>query len=263
MIMADNVRFPENGNEYIRNTQQYYNKRFGSQDVNHSELTWDEKVRWNSIKKEIEEYKSENNLSSVTILDFGCGRGWLSNLLNSYGTVTGIDLADEAIKKAKQKYPGIEFINANAASENPPELANRMYDIVVSSEVIEHVSDQKAYFANLTGYVKKGGMLVLTTPNRKWFNEWFAGERESYKQPYEYWLTSEDLIKLAAGSFIKVKVTSFYSEWLFNFKSKVARSVFANRYTRKIALLTGSFDKWIKSLNSKGYGLYLMLRAIR
>src|SRR5688572_16946056 len=206
--MADKVKFSASGNEYVRNTQEYYNKRFGSEIEQDSELTWDEKVRWESIKKEIELYKSENKLGDISILDFGCGRGWISNLLSKYGTVTGIDLADEAIKSAKLKYPGIEFISVNAASENHGELINRTFDIVVSSEVIEHVSDQKAYYSNLSRYVKKGGMLVLTTPNGKWYKEWFAGERESYKQPYEFWLTSDDLLKLTGEAFENIRVNS-------------------------------------------------------
>jgi SAM-dependent methyltransferase len=51
-----------------------------------------------------------NTQPPSTILDAGCGNGWLSNLLTTHGySVMGCDISTELIKLANQNYPHINF----------------------------------------------------------------------------------------------------------------------------------------------------------
>src|SRR3981081_2576418 len=43
-------------------------------------------------------------LQSPHIVELGCGSGWLANELSTRGTVTGVDLADEVLARAQQRW---------------------------------------------------------------------------------------------------------------------------------------------------------------
>ena len=140
-----------------------------------------------------EAIKSMHDLQDCpTILDAGCGRGWMTHALGSLGNVLGVDLS---VDLAKRFYSHCSFQRGNLAKEI---LTGHTFDVVVSSEVIEHLStdDQKAYISNLTGSLRMNGYLVLTTPNKPKALELFAALPRARKQPIENWLTQYELIKL-------------------------------------------------------------------
>ena len=102
-------------------------------------------------------------LGHPKILDFGCGIGWFAGRLTALGSVTGIDLSDEAIARARATVPNVDFIAGNLFQVNLP--ANH-FDIVVSHEVLSHVDNQQQYVARAAMVLKPGGHLILTTSNK-------------------------------------------------------------------------------------------------
>jgi len=135
-------------------------------------------------------------LERPRILDFGCGTGWFSEKLSMYGPVTGIDLSDEVIAEARRRAPHIEYI---AADFFEAKLPDRDFDLVVSQDVVAHVTDQPGYIALAARVLKRGGHLVITTTNR------FVVERMDLpSQPpahIERWLTMRYLRKLIRPHF--------------------------------------------------------------
>jgi len=79
------------------------------------------------------------------------------------------------------------------------------YDIVVSSEVIEHFSleDQRIYIRKAHDLLKEAGYLVLTTPNKPKVENLVKGLSISREQlqPIENWLDKESLCLLLAPYF--------------------------------------------------------------
>jgi 2-polyprenyl-3-methyl-5-hydroxy-6-metoxy-1,4-benzoquinol methylase len=142
------------------------------------------------------------------ILDLGCGRGWLAPLLSAFGSVTGVDFSPEGIAMARREYgPHAEFLPADPADATlglPPE---RRFDVVVSSEVIEHVEDQGRYVDLVLRLLKPGGWLLLTTPNGNVFDE-FCRHRRQFQtlQPIEKWLTPARLSQLLRAKGFEVKL---------------------------------------------------------
>ena len=108
---------------------------------------------------------SRRPLEGKSALDVGCGAGLLAEPLDRLGAkVTAIDAAPELIAVARDHAArqGLEIdYRANAVED----LDGR-FDLVTSLEVIEHVTDPQAFVAALARRLAKGGLMILSTPNR-------------------------------------------------------------------------------------------------
>ncbi|AYU83232.1 3-demethylubiquinone-9 3-methyltransferase [Leishmania donovani] len=116
------------------------------------------------------------------VLDVGCGGGILAeSLARIGGTVTGIDACAESIEVAEKRRQQLEanFIASSQAFNWPQRLSyrhvslfdvveqeKRQFDVVVASEVIEHVSDARAFLQALCEATKPGGLLFLSTMDK-------------------------------------------------------------------------------------------------
>ncbi len=101
----------------------------------------------------------------VSILDCGAGEGALSARLSDLGhDVTSIDIDQESFKCNKSKFTKINFDDP-FEFDHFVKTNNNKFDVVLSTEVIEHIEDQWGYVRQLRKMLKPGGFLVITTPN--------------------------------------------------------------------------------------------------
>jgi SAM-dependent methyltransferase len=106
-------------------------------------------------------------------LDLGCGTGYGVALLAGAGaTADGADSSPAAIAYATKHYgaTGIRFFVADLVKPLPKEFAPQSYDLVVSSEVLEHVVDPFAYVRGMADSAVDDGVCFVGTPNRLWSN---------------------------------------------------------------------------------------------
>jgi len=103
------------------------------------------------------------SLSRPHIVELGCGNGWLAEKLATYGPVTGVDIADEAIAEARRRVPSGMFHAGDALSLDLPAEA---FDVVVTLEMFSHVPSQLRFVQLMARVLKKGGYLILATQNR-------------------------------------------------------------------------------------------------
>ncbi|MCB9847861.1 MAG: class I SAM-dependent methyltransferase [Phycisphaeraceae bacterium] len=97
------------------------------------------------------------------VLDCATGTGPGAAMLAAQGMgVTGVDVSEDAIRFARRRYPGIEFVRASAMSLPFPDGA---FDAVVSIETIEHCADPVAALRELARVCSPDGALCLTTPD--------------------------------------------------------------------------------------------------
>lgn len=105
--------------------------------------------------------------SSLKILDIGSGDGVLSWLIykKTKSQVTGIDTDKLSLKLAKNKFKQLE-IKAKFKKANAYKLPfkKNSFDLVVSAEVIEHLSNTKKYLSEITRVLKPKGKAIITTP---------------------------------------------------------------------------------------------------
>ena len=102
------------------------------------------------------------------MLDYGCGDGTLIALLHEEGVapavVVGADLDDDQVLDCRARLgqlPGVRF--ERIADLDGPEH-DAAYDVVVCTEVLEHVVDVDAILNSLSAHVRADGTLVVSVP---------------------------------------------------------------------------------------------------
>ncbi|MBI4849263.1 MAG: sulfatase-like hydrolase/transferase [Nitrospirae bacterium] len=101
------------------------------------------------------------------VLDLGCGEGYGCLMLSDDAdSVTGIDIADEAIRHASIKYrrENLKFIQGSM-SDIPIE-GQYLFDIIISFEALEHITEQDDLLREVKRLLKKDGMFIVSTPNK-------------------------------------------------------------------------------------------------
>jgi 2-polyprenyl-6-hydroxyphenyl methylase/3-demethylubiquinone-9 3-methyltransferase len=104
------------------------------------------------------------------VLDVAAGQGNLSIVLAALGyRVSWNDLREDLVGyvRLKTDRTDIEFLPGNLF-DLPPARVGR-FDAIVATEIIEHVAHPDAFLKGLAGLLMPGGVIVLTSPNGKYF----------------------------------------------------------------------------------------------
>jgi len=102
----------------------------------------------------------------LTILDFGCGNGWLSNLISKSGhIVIGMDQNRyELIQAARVFQPNskLSFLEADVFSA--PFIAGH-FDVIILASVLQYFRDVPALLSVLSNYLKPQGEIhIMDSP---------------------------------------------------------------------------------------------------
>ncbi len=98
-------------------------------------------------------------------LEVGFGSGvYLSTLAEQFEQVVGCDVESIYLNHSKPlalKYPNLSLVYDDITSTKLPRSS---FDLVLCTEVVEHMSDSAVALANMHDLLKPGGTLVLSTP---------------------------------------------------------------------------------------------------
>ena len=116
-----------------------------------------------------------NLLKDLNCLDVGCGGGILSEKLKRLGAnVTGIDASKNSIEVAKNhaKKSRLEIdykcITTSKFLEIKVNKVINKFDLVIASEVIEHVNNRKIFLSDISNLCRPGGLVIFTTINNSY-----------------------------------------------------------------------------------------------
>ena len=153
-------------NKSIINSDLYWNGRFSENwEINEgpSQSRFFSRIAIESLPYWlIKELKRE----SLTLVDWGCAQGDGTDVWATYidaKQIAGVDFSSVAIEQATQRYPAIRFINEDWL-EDGKSLPEK-FDVVFSSNTLEHFHQPYDALRMLSGHAKKA--IVLALPYRE------------------------------------------------------------------------------------------------
>lgn len=153
----------------------------------------DEAVRWAKICEFLSQIPQPNldgKEVKLRILDVGCGRGWLTNMASCFGSCDGIEPVSAPVELARKHYPHLKFYTGTLPTLlSSPDF--RPYDVVVCSEVIEHLEDKDAFVKDIIQCLTPTGHVIMTTPRGEEKKKYLREDLDL--QPLEEWLTEKEV----------------------------------------------------------------------
>jgi len=106
-------------------------------------------------------------LEDINILEIACGRGGITFPLASLDCkVKVFDIDDSCVEYVQNRIDHDKIPNLTVTVDDGYTFVDgETYDIVVASEVFEHVLEPKRLAENITRSMAKGSHLIVTTPN--------------------------------------------------------------------------------------------------
>lgn len=110
----------------------------------------------------INKYYPIKNGKDKKLIEFGCATGAAASVLQGYGfNVTSTDISKYAVVRARKNYKDIKFL----VWDMKKPFKNEKFDVAVAFDVIEHLSHPEIGIKNTYSLLKKGGVVIFTTPN--------------------------------------------------------------------------------------------------
>lgn len=102
--------------------------------------------------------------SPSRVFEIGCGNGWVADRMSRAGhKVVAVDISESGIAIARKHFPSVEKFACASAYDDLLQFGSN-FDVVLSSEVIEHLMLPKKLLQNAFRLLRPGGRLLLTTP---------------------------------------------------------------------------------------------------
>jgi len=125
------------------------------------------------------------------LLDVGCGPGTFLQIAKDRGwNVVGVDLSKEAVELCRGNK--LKVLNGTINSKT---LGKKRFDAICAFQLIEHVTDPIYLLRNIFKRLKKGGVLIITTPDRLGLVPRLSGKHwfEYYNEEHLYFFTKDSL----------------------------------------------------------------------
>ncbi|MEK7536907.1 MAG: class I SAM-dependent methyltransferase [Patescibacteria group bacterium] len=145
--------------------------------------------------------------SKQRVLEVGCASGRLGREIKKLGHyVAGIEISESAAAQAKKVLDKVYVFDVE--SEWSADILSQKFDLVILSEILEHVFDPVYVLKKSSAVLKPAGEIILTTPNfLTWTNRFrflfgfFKYEREGmFDFGHIRWFTYPYLKKVLAES---------------------------------------------------------------
>ncbi|MYZ10300.1 methyltransferase domain-containing protein [Streptomyces sp. SID2999] len=105
-------------------------------------------------------------LSGKSVLDIGCGHGWLTHSLAVQGAESsGIDGSESMISQARRRYPDLTFHTADLTGGLGPALTDAGYDAMVARFSLQCISDIDPLLRDTAVALRPGGLFLVSMPH--------------------------------------------------------------------------------------------------
>lgn len=149
------------------NTPEYWNERFATGDWDANEGPAQSRF-FAELALELADGAIQQDIRerAATVCDWGCAEGeGCAALALSWGVpVTGIDVSDAAIARARARHPGLAFVQT-------ADGLDRSYDVLFTSNTLEHFPDPWGVLAALLGNVRRYAIILVPFEERERIRE--------------------------------------------------------------------------------------------
>lgn len=147
----------------VAEIKRHMDERYEKEEAYTINTLWD-KIRAEELNKRVINIISPTN--DKKILEVGAGVGGAAAYISECKEFVGTDLSGVAVNQAKKLFgnkPNFSFKTMDAMAL---EFEDNSFDVVIAKEVIEHLPKPQKAIREAFRVLRKGGLLVVTSPNR-------------------------------------------------------------------------------------------------
>ncbi|GGI58042.1 class I SAM-dependent methyltransferase [Winogradskyella haliclonae] len=192
----------------------------------------------------------------LSVLDVGCANGVNGAYLLDHkiaSQVVGIELDDAMAKEAKNHYQEV-FVGNLDDKEFIEKISSydRMYDLIILGDVLEHLKDSKKTLMSLLTLLKQDGRVIFSLPNVQHIDVlkhifikgiFPRNDRGIFDKTHLQWFTLKNIEILMDASNLKpitIKRNFRFRDAIgskFPFYGKILKKIFPNLYTFQYVVL--------------------------
>ncbi len=174
---------------------------------------------WNQLPQRYDQCEVLNYLNTLDtkfILDYGCYTWWFLSKINKGHILFGIEVNKKAADIAHETSGASIFPNIESLPKN------QLFDVIVSMDVIEHMTSPKSFLQNLLELTQPHWEIIISTGDAENFlwklhrsNWWYPSFNEHISFISESWLRhystilNFEIVHLEKYSYEKQSITSY------------------------------------------------------
>ncbi len=119
-----------------------------------------DRLRDRLLVRMYEKYGSKP-INEASVIDIGCGYGWLLDYFNEAKIVCGSDISEHALDLARQRSPKREYKYGDIQEKINFDFK---FDLILAINVIEHLTQPKQAIENICNALNPGGIVIVHLP---------------------------------------------------------------------------------------------------
>jgi SAM-dependent methyltransferase len=169
-------------------------------------------VYW-GVKKALSLYVKDKK--SAKILEIGSGLGYLTySLIKADYDAVGLDISQTAVKQANETF-GEHYIAADLFEYC--KLYPGAFDIVILTEVIEHIDRPGDFIEAIIHLLKPGGRAIITTPNKSLYPAGVTWATD-LAPVHCWWFSEESMMYIAKKLKVDISFLDFSDYYAKNYQ---------------------------------------------